>query len=65
MLSPTSAENNGKIPAHNVFIFDQVIFSSNFDNGNLAKVEKVPNRSFEFKIWTAPDNMVIMLSHNV
>lgn len=58
-FSPPSFKSESfKIPAHNIFIFDQIIFSSNFDNGNLAKVEKVPNRSFEFKIWSAPDNMV-------
>jgi hypothetical protein len=51
---------NSKIPAHNIFIFDEnIIFSSNFDNGNLAKVERIPNKSYEFRIWTAPDNMVI------
>lgn len=47
----------GKCPAHNIFNFGDVTFSSNFDNGNLAKVEQVPNKSFEFRIWTAPDNM--------
>jgi len=46
-----------KIPAHNVFMFDGVVISSNFDNGNLAKAERVPNKSYEYKIWTAPDNM--------
>jgi hypothetical protein len=45
------------IPAHNVYKFQDITFSSNFDNGNLARVERVPNRPFEFKIWTAPDNM--------
>lgn len=45
-------------PAHNIFEFDgDVTFSSNFDNGNLAKVEKLQSRPFDFKIWTAPDNM--------
>eukprot|EP01031_Cornospumella_fuschlensis_P030739 gene30739-37141_t len=45
------------IPAHNVFKFNDITFSSNFDNGNLARVERTANRPFEFKIWTAPDNM--------
>lgn len=45
------------VPAHNVFCFDGITFSSNFDNGNLARVEKVPNKSHDFRIWTAPDNM--------
>lgn len=44
-------------PAHNVFSFDNIVFSSNFDNGNLGRVERVPNRPYEFKVWTAPDNM--------
>ena len=59
--SPSSPISATKVPAHNVFVFDQVIFSSNFDNGNLAKVEKIPNRSYEYKIWTAPDNMVLFV----
>lgn len=46
-----------EIPAHNIFVFDEITFSSNFDNGNLARVERVPNRPYDFKIWTAPDNM--------
>jgi len=45
------------IPAHNVFeLSDGVILSSNFDNGNLASVEK-GNKNGEYLIWTAPDNM--------
>lgn len=45
--------------AHNVFSFDNeaIVFSSNFDNGNLAKVERISGKSYEFKIWTAADNM--------
>jgi hypothetical protein len=46
-----------QIPAHNVFKFGDITFSSNFDNGNLARVERASNRPFEFRIWTAPDNM--------
>jgi len=45
------------ISAHNVFQIDDVCFSSNFDSGNLAKVEKVAGKPFDYKIWTAPDNM--------
>ena len=44
-------------PAHNIFTFDNIVFSSNFDNGNLGRVERVPNRPYEFRVWTAPDNM--------
>ena len=51
---------SSEIPAHNVFNFNEVTFSSNFDNGNLARVEQVPNRSYDFKIWTAPDNLGTM-----
>lgn len=51
------ASPNSFVPAHNVFPFDNIIFSSNFDNGNLGRVERVPNRPYEFKVWTAPDNM--------
>jgi hypothetical protein len=60
--NPSSPISATKVPAHNVFVIDQVIFSSNFDNGNLARVEKIPNRSYEYKIWTAPDNMVKFFS---
>ena len=60
--NPSSPISATKVPAHNVFVIDQVIFSSNFDNGNLARVEKIPNRSYEYKIWTAPDNMVNFFS---
>ena len=44
---------------HKVFQFDDgaITFSSNFDNGNLARVERVGGKPFEFKIWTAPDNL--------
>lgn len=59
-LSPRSmlaSSSPNQIPAHNIFTFDNIIFSSNFDNGNLARVERVPNRPYEFKVWTAPDNM--------
>lgn len=52
--SPRSTSSN--VPAHNVFRFDDVTFSSNFDNGNLGRVERVPNNPYSFKIWTAPDN---------
>jgi len=50
----------GETPAaHQVFSFDgEVVFSSNFDNGNLARVERSGSSSrYDFKIWTAPDNM--------
>jgi hypothetical protein len=44
------------VPAHNVFTFsDGVIFSSNFDNGNLLRVEQT-NKSYDYRVWTAPDN---------
>ena len=40
-------------PAHNVFSFDDHVFSSNFDNGNLANVEKIGD--CEYRIFTSPD----------
>ncbi len=56
--SQYSSDGTPRPPAHNIFNFDNgVVFSSNFDNGNLAKVERIGNRPYEFKIWTAPDNM--------
>jgi hypothetical protein len=44
-----------KCAAHNIFDIDGVIFSSNFDNGNLANVEK-GSGSHEYILWTSPDN---------
>lgn len=56
--NPLPEITSSAIPAHNIFRFDNgITFSSNFDNGNLARVERFPNRPFDFKIWTAPDNM--------
>ena len=47
-----------RYPAHGVFTFDNdVVFSSNFDNGNLARVERIGTKPYEFRIWTAADNM--------
>jgi hypothetical protein len=52
------SSSSSSYPAHNVFSFDNgVTFSSNFDNGNVARVERLANRPYEFKIWSAPDNM--------
>jgi hypothetical protein len=45
------------IVAHNVFDLEGVIFSSNFDNGNLLRVERGNSTtSWDYKVWTAPDN---------
>lgn len=50
-------------PGHGIFLFDElsVTFSSNFDNGNLAHVERIASgkdaRDYDFRIWSAPDNM--------
>ena len=58
------------ISSHNVFTFDDnITFSSNFDNGNLARVERIvsstpqlPSSSssikyYDYRIWSACDNM--------
>ena len=42
-------------PSQNIFEFNNYIFSSKFDNGNLLKVEKGPG-AHEFYLWTAGDN---------
>jgi hypothetical protein len=42
--------------SHNIFEIDSIRFSSNFDNGNLYQVEKISNKSYEYRIWSAPDN---------
>ena len=48
---------DGDYPGHNVFTFDSesICFSSNFDNGNLARVEK-NGKGHDYRIWTAADN---------
>ena len=58
-LSEAKCEmSEAKIVGHNVFTFDDhVTFSSNFDNGNLGRVERAGNSSSNFRIWTALDNM--------
>jgi len=62
---------SSSISSHNVFTFDDnIIFSSNFDNGNLARVERVVSSSSsssssasssikysDYRIWSACDNM--------
>jgi hypothetical protein len=61
-------ESEDGCPSHGVYVFQDVgvTFSSNFDNGNLAHVERTSiannnnnnsNTNFDFRIWTAPDNM--------
>ena len=52
MEKPYSA-TNAPIPQHNTFIFDDIIFSSDFDSGNLAKVEKIDSK--KFFLWIGPD----------
>jgi hypothetical protein len=51
------AETKLILPSQNVFTIDGVVFSSDFDNGNLLKVEKSKSSSpYDYKVWTAPDN---------
>jgi hypothetical protein len=55
-------ENKLILPSQNVINIDGVIFSSDFDNGNLLKVEKNKSSSaYDYKIWTAADNQGIMI----
>ena len=69
--SSSSSSSTKGIPAHNIFrLNDGVTFSSMFDNGNLARVERVVYKSapvsksggssssniYHYKIWTACDN---------
>lgn len=64
-----SSHNDSRSPtffaAHNSFRFENEIeFSSQFDNGNLAKVEATKSSEysvkgqqyFDFRIWSASDN---------
>ena len=50
-------------PSQNIFECGGFLFSSNFDNGNLSKVEK-GDASNEFYLWTAPDNAGTALSRS-
>ena len=38
---------NGPIPQHNTFSFDEIEFSSDFDSGNLSKVEKIDSKKYQ------------------
>ena len=52
------ATTDSRYPGHCVYVFDDnITFSSNFDNGNLARVERSGTKPYDFRIWTAPDNM--------
>ena len=44
-------------PSQNIFEIDSIRFSSNFDSGNLYRVEKTERKPFEYRLWTAPDNV--------
>lgn len=52
MEKPPTA-TNGPVPQHNTFIFPDIQFSSDFDSGNLQKVEKISN--FHYALWVGPD----------
>lgn len=52
MEKPATA-TNGPIPQHSTFTFPDIHFSSNFDSGNLQKVEKISN--FHYALWVGPD----------
>lgn len=43
------------IESQNVFIIDDITFTSNFENGNMLRVEKGTS-PHEFLIWSAFDN---------
>ena len=50
-------EKGMNFPSQNVFDENGVIFSSDFDNGNLAKVLRLKsNIPYDYKVWVAPDN---------
>ena len=52
MEKPYSA-TNAPIPQHTTFTFEGIEFSSDFDSGNLLKVEKQTNTSYF--LWMGPD----------
>jgi len=46
-----------RLPSQTTTSFDDgVVFSSAFDNGNLAKVVKCGGGPFDYRVWVAPDN---------
>jgi hypothetical protein len=51
------SEKLDELPSQNVFNFGRVTFSSNFDNGNLARVKKIDlGLPYQYKVWVAVDN---------
>ena len=47
-----------RLPSQTTTSFeDGVVFSSAFDNGNLARVTKSSNSAgYDYRVWVAPDN---------
>ena len=51
------SEKLDELPSQNVFNFGRVTFSSNFYNGNLARVKKIDlGLPYQYKVWVAVDN---------
>ena len=51
------SEKLDELPSQNVFNFGRVTFSSNIDNGNLARVKKIDlGLPYHYKVWVAVDN---------
>lgn len=47
------SSTNGPIPQHSTFKFEEIEFSSDFDSGNLHRVEQVEEKYFA--LWVGPD----------
>lgn len=43
--------------SQNIFEIDSIRFLSNFDSGNLYRIEKTEKKPFEYRLWTGPDNI--------
>jgi hypothetical protein len=57
----SSGSAGGSCEAHGTYKFGAITFCSDFDNGNLRRVEPInsgsgSNQPLCFNIWTAPDN---------
>lgn len=52
-MEKSATATKGPIPQHNNFYFPDITFSSDFDSGNLIKVERISQT--HFALWVGPD----------
>ena len=47
---------SSRCKGHTTVAIEGITFCSDFDNGNLKAVEKIPRNGYDYQIWTASDN---------